>query len=239
VVLINPTDSTLTGSVQFVAIQGQALRSEPFAIAPRSVARFQTDGTSTTAQSGSWRVSPADGNIAPAAISIFTYRANGVTVSQAGAATLPDGTAFLLYGELSETIRTGLAVANPSGVPLTVTITFGGKVASLDIPANGQRAFFLNEIPQFASLSLPGVISVSGSSPLAVTGIRGRRNERRDFLITTTAAVNSSALVTVELVFPFFADGAGYSTQFILFGSSAAGTIYFFDPTGQPKTLFQ
>jgi hypothetical protein len=204
------------------------------------VARFQTDGTSTTAQSGSVRVLPADGNIAPAAISIFTYRANGVTVSQAGAATLPDGTVFVLHGELSGTIRTGLAVANPSGVPLTVTITFGGKVANLDIPANGQRAFFLNEIPQFASLSLPaqGVISVSGSSPFAVTGIRGRTNERRDFLITTTAAVNPFALVTgVELVFPFFADGAGYSTQFILFGSSAAGTMYFFDPTGQPKTL--
>ena len=223
-----------------MAVEGQTLRSEPFAIAPRSAARFQTDGTSATAQSGSVRVSPAGGNIAPAAISIFTYRANGVTVSQAGAAALPDGTVFVLYGELSGTIRTGLAVANPSGVPLTVTITFGGQVANLDIPANGQRAFFLNEIPQFASLSLPaqGVISVSGSSPFAVTGIRGRTNERRDFLITTTAAVNPFAAVTsAELDFPFFADGAGYSTQFILFGSSAAGTMYFFDPTGQPKTL--
>ena len=240
VVLINPVDSTLTGSVQFVGSQGQALRSEPFAIAPRSVARFQTEGTSTTVQSGSVRVSVAAGNIAPAATSIFAYRTNGVTVSQAGAAAVPDRTLFLLYGELSGTVRTGLAVANPSASPLTVTVTFAGQVASLDIPANGQRAFFLNEIPQFASLSLPlqGVISISGSSPLAVTGIRGRTNERRDFLITTTAVVNPFAPVTSsELVFPYFADGAGYSTQFVLFGSNAAGTMYFFDPTGQPKAL--
>jgi hypothetical protein len=53
VALISPIDSTLTGSVQFLSIQGQTLRSEPFAIAARSVARFQTDGTSTNVQSGS------------------------------------------------------------------------------------------------------------------------------------------------------------------------------------------
>jgi hypothetical protein len=173
-------------------------------------------------------------------MSIFAFRANGVTVSQASAAAVPDRTLFLVYGELSGTVRTGLAVANPSGSPITVTVTFAGQVASLDIPANGQRSFFLNEIPQFASLSPPlqGVVSVSGSSPLAVTGVRGRTNERRDFLITTTAVVNPFAPVTSsELVFPYFADGAGYSTQFVLFGFSAAGTMYFFDPAGQPKTL--
>jgi hypothetical protein len=240
VVLVNPVDSVLTGSVQFVGSQGQTLRSEPFTIAPRSAARFQTAGTSTTVQSGSVRISVAAGSIAPAATSILAYRANGVTVSQAGASAIPDRTLFLLYGELSGAVRTGVAVANPSGVPLTVTITFAGRVASLDIPANGQRAFFLNEISQFASLPSPlqGVISISGASPIAVNGIRGRSNERRDFLITTTAVVNPFAPVTsAELVFPYFADGAGYSTQFVLFGSSAAGTIYFFDPTGHPRTL--
>jgi glucose/sorbosone dehydrogenase len=240
VVLINPVDSTLTGSIQFLSAQGQTLRSELFSIAARSVARFQTDGTSPTAQSGSVRVSVVGGILAPAALSIFTYRANGITVSTAGAAAMPDRTLFVVYGELAGTIRTGLAVANPSEFPSTVTITFGGQVANFDLPANGQKAFFLNEIPQFASLSVPqqGVISVSGSSPITVTGIRGRTNERGDFLITTTAAVNPFATISgSDLVFPYFADGAGYSTQFILFGSGAAGTMYFSDPTGQPKTL--
>ena len=240
VVLINPIDSTITGSLQFLGTEGQILRSESFTVAPRSAARFQTDGTPPTAQSGSVRVSLTGGNIAPAAMSIFTYRANGVTVSQAGAAALPDTTSFVLYGELSGTIRTGLAVANPSGFPLTVAISFAGQLASLDLPPNGQRALFLNEIPEFASLSLPlqGVINVSAASPFAVTGIRGRTNERSDFLITTTAAVNPAAAVTSsELLFPHFADGAGYSTQFILFGAGTAGTMYFFDQTGQLKTL--
>jgi hypothetical protein len=86
------------------------------------------------------RVSRAAGNIAPAALSIFTYRTNGVTVSQTGVGGLPDRPLFVLHGELSGTIRTGLAVANPSGSPLTVTISTAGRVASLDVPSNGQRA---------------------------------------------------------------------------------------------------
>jgi hypothetical protein len=204
------------------------------------VARFQTDGTSANVQSGSVRVSPAAGNIAPAAIGIFTYRANGVTVSQTGTADQADRSLFVLYGELSGTIRTGLAVANPSASPLAVTISTGGRTASLNVPPNGQRSFFLNEMPEFASLPLPlqGVISVSGSGLLAVTGIRGHTNERGDFLITTTPAVDPLApVVSSELVFPHFVDGGGYSTQFVLFGASAAGTMYFLTPAGQPKPL--
>src|SRR5207237_9513457 len=147
-----------------------------------------------------------------------------VTVSQTGTAGQADRPLFVLYGELSGTIRTALAVANPSGSPLTVTISTGGRVASLDVPSNGQRAIFLNEIPQFASLSLPmqGVISISGPSPIAVTGIRGHTNERGDFLITTTPAVDPSApVVSSELVFPHFVDGGGYGPKFILFGAGA------------------
>jgi len=240
VVLINPIDSSITGSLQFLGSEGQTLRTEPFTLAPRSAARFQTDGTASTAQTGSVRVSLVGGNIAPAATTIFTYRANGVTVSQAGAAALPDTASFVLYGELSGTIRSGLAVANPTDFPLTVAITFAGQFTSVDVPPNGQRAFFLNEIPEFASLPLPlrGLISVSASFPFAVTGIRGRTNERGDFLITTTAAVNPAAAInSSELVFPHFADGGGYSTQFILFASSSAGIMSFFEQSGQPKAL--
>jgi hypothetical protein len=87
-------------------------------------------------------------------------------------------------------------------------------------------------------LPLRGVISVSAPSVFAVTGIRGRTNERGDFLITTTAAVNPAAVVTsAELLFPHFADGLGYSTQFILFAPSSAGMMYFFEQSGQPKPL--
>ena len=95
--------------------------------------------TSTTIQSGWVRVSCRRKYRTGCGSSIFTYRANGVTVQTGCGRLLPDGTRSSADGELSGTIRTGLAVANPSGVPLTVTISFGGRVASLDIPANGNE----------------------------------------------------------------------------------------------------
>jgi hypothetical protein len=110
----------------------------------------------------------------------------------------------------------------------------------VDVPANGQTTLFLNEIPAFASVPVPfqGVLALSSPSPFAVTSIRGRTNERGDFLITTTVPVDESAPVTSsELLFPHFADGGGYSTQFILFGRGTSGTMYFFSQSGQPKAL--
>ena len=240
VVMTNPIDDTLTGLVQFLGTEGQTLRTQPFAIAPRSSARIQTDGTAAILQTGSVRVSISTGGAVPAVTSIFTYRTNGVTVTEAGAAAVPESPSFQLYAEVSGTTRTGVAVANPSASASTLTISLAGLTASVDVPANGQRAFFLNEIPVFASLSLPfhGVMTVSSPVPFVVTGIRGRTNERDDFLITTTAAVNSSTRVnSSELLFPHFADGGGYSTQFVLFGPGTDGAMYFFEQSGEPKTL--
>jgi hypothetical protein len=240
VVLINPIDTTIAGLVQFLGSEGQTVRTQPFTIAPRSSARVQTDGTATTVQTGSVRISLSSGAAPPAATSIFTYQANGVTVTEAGAAALRDSTSFQLYAELSGTIRTGFALANPSASALSVNISLAGRVANVNLPANGQRAFFVNEIPAFASLSLPfqGVMTVSSAAPFAVTGIRGRTNERGDFLITTTAAANPSIpLDSTELLFPHLAEGGGYNTQLILFGPNTVGAMYFFEQSGQPKVL--
>jgi glucose/sorbosone dehydrogenase len=240
VVLTNPIDSTIVGVVQFFGTEGQVFRTEPFVISPRSAARIQTDGIASAVQTGSVRVSTVSGASAPVATSIFTYRSNSVTVTEAGAAVLPDSTSFQVYAELSPTIRTGLALANPSGSALTVTIALAGRLFSVEVPANGQRSLFLNEIPAFTTLPLPfqGVMTLSAPAPFAVTGIRGRTNERGEFLITTTAPVNPSTPAnSSELVFPHFADGGGYSTQFILFGAPASGTMYFFEQSGQPRAL--
>jgi hypothetical protein len=163
-----------------------------------------------------------------------------VTVTEAGAIGVPNGTSFQHYAELSGTIRSGFAIANPNASAITVNLAAGGRTATVDIPANGQRALFLNEIPAFASLTVPfqGILTMSSSLPFSTTGIRGRTNERGDFLITTTPAVDEAiSTASSELLFPHFADGGGYNTQFILFGRSTTGTSYFFSRAGQPGTL--
>jgi hypothetical protein len=68
-------------------------------------------------------------------------------------------------------------------------------------------------------------------------GPPGKINERNDFLITTIPSVNEAEpLSTVPLYFPYWADGGGYTTQFVLFsgrtGQSSSGTLQLFSQSG-------
>jgi hypothetical protein len=105
----------------------------------------------------------------------------------------------------------------------------------------------MNQIAGFSSLGNPatpfqGVLRVSSTSAIAVVGLRGRYNERRDFLITTTAPVDEARPpAATELFFPHLADSGGYTTQFVLFsgaaGQSATGNLTLFSQSGQPFNL--
>jgi hypothetical protein len=99
---------------------------------------------------------------------------------------------------------------------------------------------FLNEIPGFANLGtfIQGVLRITAPTPLAVTGLRGHTNERGEFLITAMPPVDDlSTAAGSEVLFPHFAEGVGYSMQFILFGRTSSGTMYFIDQAGNPASL--
>ena len=271
VVLVNPTDSALTGNVQFftpagaaatLTIDGQSGSSFPYSIAARSSRRFQSSGLGAT-QAGSIRIIPSASNRTPSGLVIFTYKGGATTVSEAGVPALRTGNAFRLYAEASGnfdasqigSIETGIAIANASSSAATVTFeltrldgTSTGLTGTTTVPGNGQTALFMNQIAGFSSMGNPatpfqGVLRISSSSAaIAVVGLRGRYNERRDFLITTTAPVDeSSSPPTTELFFPHLADSGGYTTQFVLFSGSAGqastGTLRLFSQGGQPFNL--
>ena len=167
------------------------------------------------------------------------------------------GTAFRLYAETSGnfaavgSIQTGVAVVNLSATAATVRVELNrldgsstGLTGTLSIPANGQAAMFLNQIPGFSSLQAPfqGVLRVSSSAPISVVGLRGRYNERNDFLVTTTPPVNEATPPSTALLFfPHVVDGGGYTTQFILFssqpGQSSSGTMRLFSQSGEALDL--
>ncbi len=245
VVLVNPGDSPIGGTIQFLGADGQTISASPYAIGPRGATRIPTAGTASTVQTGSVRVSTT--TTAPSAVAIFTYKPVDTTVTEAGVPALRNGTAFQLYVEKSGAVETGLAVANPSASPITVNLVLTradgsstGLSGQLNIPSNGQTSLFLREIPGFASLAAPfqGVLRITSAAPVAVTSLRGRTNQRSEFLVTTTTPVDESAAVTSsELLIPHFAEGGGYNVQFILFGRVSSGTMYLFDRGGQPLSL--
>jgi hypothetical protein len=104
-------------------------------------------------------------------------------------------------------------------------------------------AAFLSQIPGLDQLRLPfrGLLRISSPTPIAVAGLRGRTNERGDFLIATTPPVPEGGPGSAELFFPHFADSGGYTTQFILFSGSSgpplSGNLRFFSQAGQALSL--
>ena len=149
-------------------------------------------------------------------------------------------------------IQSGVAVANTSPDAATVTFELSAMDGSIlgrtsaPISGNGQIVAFLSEIFGQQSVSLPaqGILRVSASgSPISVAALRGRYNERGDFLITTTPPADEAAAPdSSALVFPQIANGGGYRTQFVLFsgapGASGTGTVDFVAQSGTPLTLY-
>ena len=249
IILVNPTDETLTGNVQFLD-QGKGLAaaapvtlaledgsigsSFPYSISARSAQRFRTSGIAKSVAVGSVRAIADGGNSSPSGLGVFSFKSRGVTVSEAGVPALPAASAFRVYVETSGrpgrvgSIRSGLAIINTSGSNNTVTLeltdldgTAVGGVKTIELAPSGQTAQFLDELFVLPS-NFAGVLRATSNSKIAVVGLRARTNKRSDFLITTTQPTNETAATTTrDRFFSHIADSGGWSTKFVLFSGSA------------------
>jgi hypothetical protein len=270
IVLVNPTDLEQSGTLEFfnqgsagtsaepveITIAGVTATSFAYTLPAHGARVMVTSGGSSATRSGSARITPATGSSAPSASAVFSFKTSGITVTEAGVPAVAKGASFRLYAETLGTpgevgsIETGVALANPSAETLSVQLALtdlSGKSigsASVSIPARGQIAKFLSQIDGFQSLKPPfqGILRITASteSGVAVIGLRGRYNERGDYLITTVPSVPEQAAGTTarETYFPHWVDGGGYTTQFVLFGTGAdSATTGTFRTTSQNGAL--
>jgi len=274
VVLVNPGDQALAGTVQFFSQGSGSTPAESvtvatsesgsaslfnYSIPARSVFRLRTTGSSPAVRVGSLRVVPAANTGTPSGVSILSFRNGTITVTEAGVPGVRASSAFRLYAESAGdfarsqagSIQTGIAVANTTDNPATVNYevtkldgTSIGLTGTTTVPPRGQSALFLNQVPGLAALpaSFQGVLRISAAAGIAVVGLRGRYNERGDFLITTTPPIaEDESASAAEMVFPHIVEGAGYTTQFILFsgrpGQTSSGALRFFSQAGQPLIM--
>ena len=264
ILLVNPTSAPLIGTVEFhddsgsltnVTIEGRNKSTFVYAVPPRSSQKFATTGTAPRNMSGSVRIIPTDGQAAPIPLVIFSYRPAGtITVSEAGVPSI-SGNALRVYVESAGSIQSGIAIANNSPMPASVTFeltNLDGSTTGLPapisgtLPASGHTARFLSQMFPGLPGSFKGILRVStASSGISVVGLRSRYNERNDFLITTTPpAIETAPSSSGELVLPHLADGGGYSTEFIFFsaastggGGSSSGSLLLFNGSGQSLSL--
>jgi hypothetical protein len=250
IVLVNPTDTALTGGLEFRDPSGQLTNAFnnnlTYSIPPRSTFEMQTSLASSSVLTGSVRIIPTGNTFAPDGLTIFSFQNRGVTVSEAGVPAASPGSAFRVFVESSGdfdqgaagSMRTGLAIANTSPQATIVVVEVRnldgntGLIGTLSIPGNGQRSLFLNQIPGIQTLLTPfrGMLQLTSFAPITVVGLRARYNERNDLLITSTPPGNEGVAPPASgLYFPHFADAGGYSTQFVLFsaqpGQRPSGTL--------------
>jgi hypothetical protein len=261
IILLNPTDDSISGTVRFLSPEGtdQSLSVEGinassvvYSIPPRTSRELQATGGDSTLV-GSFVVQPDQNQVTPSVSTVYAYVADGVTVSTAGSPAIPTSTEFDVYthveGQLGTigSVQTGIAIANPGDDTSEVEyelVRFDGSPAGISgkmtIAPHGQRVSFIREFPGASDLPLPfkGVLRLTSMKPIAALAIRGRYNEHGEFLLSTTPPADPAQNLGDETFIPQIVDGAGYSTDIVIYdllgGSPLSGNIYFFDQNGQP-----
>jgi len=180
VILINTTDSVITGTVEFfgegtstisatpltLTVNGQTAASFNYTIRPRASATFETSGAPAGAtQTGSIHITPTGGSNAPSAFALFSFFSNGATSTQAAVQTQAPATGLRSYVEVNSigpvpgAIQTAIAIANNSATAATVNFELRGLdgsstglTSSIIVPAFGHRANFVHEL--FPSLTV-------------------------------------------------------------------------------------
>ena len=250
VILVNPTDETITGTVRFLG-QGSATTaaapavrtledgrtgsSFDYSIPPNGSYRIVTSNPPGGVSVGSVRAIPDNGHRAPSGLVIFSFASAGKTVLEAGVPALAAGSAFRVYVESSGmpeqigSIRTGLAITNAAGTANTVTLevtdlegTLAAPPAPLTLPPSGQVSRFIDELFDSLPPHFSGVLRVTSTAEVAIVGLRLRYNDRGELKMTTTPPSDETRASTMgDRFFPHIVDSAGWSTQFILFSGTA------------------
>ena len=249
VILVNPTDRTITGTVGFLGQGSDTAAASPvvltlddgstgsnfdYSIAPRSAQRFTTSNPPGGPAVGSVRATPHSGTTAPSGLVIFSFASGEKTLSEAGVPALPKRSAFRVYVEASGvpgqvgSIRSGLAITNAGATTNTVTLevtsldgSLAGPPATLALPPLGHSARFIDEMFTLPD-NFSGVVRVTSTDEVAIVGLRLRVNERGELKMTTTPPSNETGPSPLaETFFPHIVDSGGWSTQFILFSGTA------------------
>jgi hypothetical protein len=258
VLLVNPSDDAVAGTIQFfssggqtlsVTIAGQTQTQFSYSLPPRSAQKFRTSGSGNTARTGSVRVLPSGANRTPDASAVLVAKSNGVTTTQMVVPGTAGAAALRVFAERSSSVQPGIAVANfgtgAATVNLELTSPDGTSTiwtGTLTIPAQAQTGLFLSEIAGGAlPASFSGVLRLSATagSKVSAVGFRLRLTERStpDLIVSSVPVVDESLPASsAEVILPRWVDSGGYSTEIVLFNASV-GTIRFFSAAGQPAAL--
>jgi hypothetical protein len=215
-ILVNPTQNSLSGEHIYYSANGERLGQHPYSIAPHTTMRVPMKGL----RSGWIDVVPGARDPAPEAMLLLlpdgSETANLVSIQATPAIT--DTTLRL---SASPAVPVRIVAANPRAV--ATSITLGSEVP----------------ISEFGMVTVPvssaGTVRVHSSTPIALAVLRSRVVTGKEYVTSSYPTKLSSATVL-----PHFAAGGLFRAEFHLFAPekmTVRGVLQFFDDDGKPMKI--
>ncbi len=207
IILINPTDSEISGAIQLTASDGSPLSltsngvtASQFAyqLSANGTGELEFTSSSDETLSGYASVLPNKGSALPSGTAIFRFREGDNPVSEAGVAAIPPSDRVRMFVDNRDTL-TGVALAIPGAAATDFEFTLlslEGVVldsANRNVPANGHTAVFVNEIFSALEAGFQGLMEISTSAnglqgppvQFVPVSLKLTINQREDNILTT------------------------------------------------------
>ncbi|HYK88033.1 MAG TPA: PPC domain-containing protein, partial [Acidobacteriota bacterium] len=252
-ILVNTSNLVESGKMQLYLDNGSPFQVQPvggtpassfaYSISPGGVFVFETDGSPSATRSGWAQITPDSGTSTPAGAGVFSFSQGGILVTQSGIPSATPTTHARIYVDMTGQHNTGLAIANPGGAALNVTVTAfqtdgttGAGSGSVSLVPLGHAAAFAGQFISGLPSGFTGVLDISAPQPFVSLTLRSLQNSRGDFLLTTMPVADLSQTQVTPLIFPQIVDGGGYQTQIILLGTagSSTNTVNYLGNDGAP-----
>lgn len=244
IVLLNTTGTPEGGTMRFFddngalmnvrQINGGLSSTSTYSIPANGVFVFQTDGSPDKVNAGSLQLTADLNSQTPVGAGIFGYYTRfGALATESGIPSSSPTTHARIYVDKRFRYDTGLALANPTGSVLSVTLTpyqrdgvtvAGGGPVQMTLKGNGHLSAFAGQLISGLTDGFKGVLDVASSSPFVALTLRAF-----DSSITTFPVADLTTVAPTTLLFPQVTAGGDFQTEFIfLNGATTAQSMLSF-----------
>ena len=258
-VLLNPTDQSISGQIQLFDSQGAALESQldetagasfPYRIEPNGT--FSGELTSNSGTNVGYAVvTPEEESRTPSGSAIFQFTSGDSVISEAGVAAVLPTTAARIFVDNVET-RTGVAIANADNPETLVTFTLlnsnGSPLETTTrlLAASGHLSIFADELFSQAGEGFSGLMEITSPVPVAPVTLKLTTNQRAQPILTTlpladlTRTRTAGSVIFPQIGYGDFESGA-FATRLLLINGEAesglAGRLNFFQSDGSALSV--
>ena len=253
IVLLNPGERPVDGTMQFVNALGEPMpvldgqSAIPYSIAANGTFVFDATSSSNTVETGF--VTLSSSTEAPVGTAIVSFGKDGTLISESRMGSGSANEAWFPVDTYPSVVRHGriqfrLTVTNgepgPADLRLIVYDPDGQVLARTNqiLPANRQVEF--THVDLVDKGKFRGSIRVVSDIPVSVTAHQLVRNIRNETIVSHVPSMTKPNRGGGPVVFPRFTDSPRISTQLFMLSKGSVpteGKVEFFDENGEPLVV--